>query len=318
MTVTLAPMEGVVDFYMREILTRIGGFDLCVTEFIRVSNTVFPASTFYKYCPELKQGGKTYSGVPVHVQFMGWDGNLMGENAAVVCELGAPGIDINFGCPAKTVNRRNAGAALLQWPERVHEVVKAVRQAVPDNTPVSAKMRLGFEDTSLALENAQAIESGGAGKLTVHARTKLEGYKPPAHWDWLARIKEAITIPLVANGDIWTLEDYKRCREVSGCEHIMVGRGAIAKPDLGRVIKNFEAQETLRFIAWPEMLDLLLDYYQLIKDTPLPAGVSGRLKQWIKLLSRTYPEAEEFFVTARLIQQPKDIAIAIEEARRKL
>ena len=317
MTVTLAPMEGVIDVYMRDILTQIGGYDLCVTEFIRVSNNLFPNSHFYKYCPELRHKGKTPAGVPVHVQFMGADGMLMGENAAYVCELGAPGIDINFGCPAKVVNRRNAGAALLQWPEKVHKIVSTVRRAVPDNIPVSAKMRLGFEDTSLTLENAQAIEAGGAGKLTVHARNKLEGYKPPAHWDWLAHIREAISIPLVANGEIWTVEDYKQCKQVSGCEHIMAGRGVIARPDLGRSIKSFETGENPLPLSWAEMLVILLDYYHLIKDTPLPAGISGRLKQWIKLLGRTYPEAKEFFATARLIQEPSDIARAIEEARTK-
>ena len=118
-TVTLAPMEGVVDVYMRDLLTKVGGFDLCVSEFVRVSQHLFPASVFYRYCPELLTGGNTASGVPVHVQIMGGEPAVIAENAAFVAELGAPGIDINFGCPAKTVNRHDAGATLLQWPDRL-------------------------------------------------------------------------------------------------------------------------------------------------------------------------------------------------------
>jgi tRNA-dihydrouridine synthase C len=317
MTITLAPMEGVVDEFMRDILTRIGGYDLCVTEFVRVSQRLLPASSFYRYCPELLRGGKTSSGIPVHVQLMGGEANVIAENAAFAVELGAPGIDINFGCPAKTVNRHNAGASLLQWPEILHEIVYQVRKAVPKHIPVSAKMRLGFEDNSLALENARAIEAAGAGKLTVHARTKLEGYRPPAHWDQLALIKETLTIPMVANGDIWSVDDGIRCQKISGCQDIMVGRGAIARPDLARSIKRYQLGMALDEFIWRDILDLLAGYYDLVSVSrgATPSWISGRLKQWIKLLGRTYPEATELFSQIRRCQEPQDILSGIKESR---
>lgn len=304
MTLTIAPMEGVVDIYMRQILTGIGGFDLCVSEFVRVSQNVYPAATFYKYCPELLTGGRTAAGVPVHVQLMGGDSNLLAENAEFVASLGAPGIDLNFGCPAKTVNRHDAGATLLQWPDRLHDIVAAVRKAVPVSIPVSAKIRLGFSDKSLSLDNALAIESAGASKLTVHARTKIEGYRAPAHWEYLAPIREALDIPVVANGEIWTKEDFETCKQISGCEHFMVGRGVIARPSLGLEIAGVESQK----FSWKKMLLLLLEYRALIEEMDGAAiRQAGRLKQWIKLVGRTYEESNELFNHIRRFQCPDEI-----------
>jgi len=314
LTITLAPMEGIVDSFMRETLSEVGGYDLCVTEFLRISSALLPASTYYEHCPELHNGGRTASGVPVHFQFMGTDPVLLAENAAFACSLGAPGIDLNFGCPSKTVNRRKAGAALLQWPDKVGEIVAAVRAAVPDAIPVSAKMRLGFNDTTLAIENAQAIEAGGAGKLTVHARTRVQGYKPPAHWEWIARIAEAVAIPVVANGDIWTADDYRRCLEVSGCRDVMIGRGAVARPGLALEIKEVAASG----LSWTEILTMLLVYRHRIRNTPLPSGQVGRLKQWLKMLARTYGEAEALFVDIRRLNEPEEIAEIIHRAQRAI
>lgn len=303
MSITLAPMEGVVDEYMRDLLTEVGGFDLCVSEFVRVSQQVLPASVFYRYCPELHTGGKTRSGVPVHVQLMGGDASLLAENAEYVCSLGAPGIDINFGCPAKTVNKRDAGATLLQWPNRLHDIVSAVRRAVPDDIPVSAKMRLGFSDKTLYLENAKAVEEGGAEKLTVHARTKLEGYKPPAHWEYLAPIYEQANIRIVANGEIWSPEDFERCKEISGCDHFMIGRGAIARPSLALEMKGALDDK----FDWPTVMELLFKYNILLERMGNTQRKPGRLKQWIKLLSRTYDPSGELFANIRRFTEAEEI-----------
>ncbi|MBO0332680.1 tRNA-dihydrouridine synthase family protein [Sneathiella sp. CAU 1612] len=318
-TVTLAPMEGVVDVYMRDILTRIGGFDLCVSEFVRVSQHLYPASVFYSLCPELRQDGKTVAGVPVHVQIMGGETHVMAENAGFVAELGAPGVDINFGCPAKTVNRHDAGATLLQWPERLHDIVSAVRRAVPDTIPVSAKMRLGFAEKSLALENALAIAEAGAGKLTIHARTKMEGYRPPAHWEYLRPIAERLDIPVVANGEIWTPEDYDLCREASGCEDIMIGRGVIARPSLGWEIAQRRGESTgMTAFNWSQILGTLAEYHDLIEGMANPPRQAGRLKQWIKLLARSYGEAGELFTRIRRLEDPRSILAEVEVTKERV
>ena len=131
MKIHLAPMEGLTDFHMRDVLTRIGGYDACVTEFVRVTDRLLPARTFLQACPELRMGGRTRAGTPVHLQLLGSEPEVLADNAALAAALGAPSIDLNFGCPAKTVNRHRGGAVLLDEPETVHAIVAAVRRAVP-------------------------------------------------------------------------------------------------------------------------------------------------------------------------------------------
>jgi tRNA-dihydrouridine synthase C len=109
-------------------------------------------------------------------------------------------------------------------------------------------MRLGFDDTSLAIANAQAIADAGANSLVIHARTKVDGYKPPAYWDWIAKIKQHVDIPIVANGEIWNEQDAVNCQQQSDCENIMLGRGALAMPNLAQVIKN-----TQQHMPWEQV-----------------------------------------------------------------
>ncbi|MDP3482187.1 MAG: tRNA-dihydrouridine synthase family protein [Sulfuricella sp.] len=240
MRLILAPMEGLADQSLREILTRLGGIDLCVAEFVRVTNHLLTEKMLLRTVPELASGGCTRAGVPVRVQLLGSDPVCLAENAAFIAGLGAPGIDLNFGYPAPTVNRHGGGAVLLQYPEQIHTIVAATRRAVPEHIPVTAKMRLGLEDTSLTLDCARAIEAGGADEITVHARTKTDRYRPPARWEWLAHIREAVKLPVVANGEVWTPQDSEKIRQVSGCTDVMIGRGAIVRPDLMRRIKTGE------------------------------------------------------------------------------
>lgn len=176
--ILLAPMEGLLDFRLRDIITKIGGINQCVSEFIRVNDTLLPSQRFYRYVPELNHNCRTKAGVPVKVQLLGSDPVCMAENAAKVASLGAYGIDINFGCPAPTVNRNRGGAVLLKEPDVLYKIVYATRKAVPSTIPVTAKMRLGFDSTEQAIDCAKALESGGAEEIVVHARTKIDGYKP--------------------------------------------------------------------------------------------------------------------------------------------
>ena len=237
MKIALAPMEGVVDYTVRDIFTKIGGYDHCVTEFIRVTQHLLPPKVFYRDCPELHHGGRTRMGIPVYVQLLGGHPQLLGENAAMAERLGALGIDLNFGCPAKTVNRHDGGATLLKNPHRLFDIITAVKKSV--NVPVTAKVRLGFDNKDLSQDIARAVDAAGAAQLTIHARTKIEGYKPPAHWEFIALMKEVVKIPVVANGDLWTLEDYIQCRNITGCEDVALGRSALARPGLANEIKGF-------------------------------------------------------------------------------
>ena len=233
----LAPMEGLLDHPLREVLTAVGGIDRCVSEFIRITDMLMPDRVFTRIVPELLQGGRTRAGVPVRPQLLGSDPACLADNAAAIAALKPDGIDLNFGCPAKTVNRHGGGASLLQDPELLGRIVEAVRRAVPAALPVSAKMRLGYEDASRTLECAQALAGGGASELVVHARTKADGYRPPAYWERVPAIRAAVAIPVIANGEIWTPADAQRCRRVSGCDGLMLGRGMVVDPGLALAIR---------------------------------------------------------------------------------
>lgn len=297
MKLVLAPMEGLTDPLMRDLLTSVGHYDWCVTEFIRITDSLLPAHVFYQFCPELNNGGKTRSGTPVHVQFLGNDANRLAQNAARAAALGAPAIDLNFGCPAKTVNRHRGGAVLLDEPDVIYALVKAVRDAVPAHIPVSAKMRLGYLDENHTLDNARAIESAGASWLTVHARTKSDGYKPPAYWEKLPAVQQAIQIPVIANGEIWTLEQAERCLAVSGCADLMLGRGAVTRPDLVNCIR---ANSTSQQLAWSDLLSLQLTFLNAASKTE--QGLVGRYKQWLGMLTQGYSEAEQLWQQVKKIR----------------
>lgn len=228
----LAPMDGVTDSLMRELLTRRMPFTYCVTEFIRVSALVPPKHVFLKDVPELHSASRTSVDTPVVVQLLGGDPERLAQSALVATALGALAIDLNFGCPAPTVNRHDGGATLLKFPERIEAIVRAVRQAVPSHIPVSAKLRLGWDDPRAIHENAIRAARGGASWITIHGRTKQQGYTPPAYWRPIGEVRAALDIPVVANGEIWSLDDLKRCQEQSGCAHFMIGRGALADPTL--------------------------------------------------------------------------------------
>jgi len=299
MRLILAPMEGLADEDMRDVLTRLGGIDLCVAEFVRVTNHLLTERKFLSTVPELANGGSTRAGVPVRVQLLGSDAACLAENAALVASLGAPGVDLNFGCPAPTVNRHGGGAVLLQYPEHIHAIVAATRRAVPRHIPVTAKMRLGLEDASLALDCARAIEAAGADELTVHARTKADGYRYPARWEWLAQIREEVKLPLVANGDVCTTQDWQEIRRVSGCSDVMIGRGAIISPDLARRIKAGGEP-----MPWAELLPWVVDFYGRVRARVEPRYAPGRLKQWLGMLRSVYPEAGELHQTLRTERDP--------------
>ena len=307
MSIVLAPMEGLLDFVLRDILTRVGGIDRCVSEFIRVTNTLLPERTFLRVVPELGTGGCTPAGVPVRPQLLGSDPDCLADNAARVAGMGADGVDLNFGCPAKVVNRHGGGAALLQDPELLFKIVQAVRRAVPPQQIVSAKMRLGFLDDSRAEDCALALEAGGAGEIVVHARTRADAYRPPAYWSRIADIGAVVRTPLVANGEIWTVQDALNCRTQSGCQQLMLGRGMVSYPGLAHAIRQSGgASEAVQSAPWEALHPHLQAFWQLVRATLARRQQAGRLKQWLNFLRRHYPQAQVAYDT---LKAENDVAV---------
>ena len=315
----LAPMEGLTDPLMRQILTQIATdlgrpYDWSVSEFIRVTQHVLPAHVFYKYVPELHNDAKTTSGTPIHIQLLGSEAQLMAENAAFACTLGAPAIDINFGCPAKTVNSHRGGSVLLDEPEVMYEIISAVRRAVPSNIPVSAKIRLGYTDTSRMGDIKAAIAASGADWLTIHARTKTQGYKPPAYWDKIQSFN-SLTIPLIANGEIWTSEQALNCIQQSGTRHLMLGRGAVTRPDLLAQVEKLNGNPVVKDaeLSWQMLLNHQIRFLQGAAKNDVV--LVGRYKQWLGMLSKGYSEALPLWT---LIKRERNKAAIIETLKNSL
>jgi tRNA-dihydrouridine synthase C len=311
-------MEGLADALLRDLLTRAGGYDGAVCQFIRVSGTALPKKTFRRVCPELDDGGRTPAGTPVAVQLLGSCPARLGETAARLAELSPCGIDLNFGCPAPTVNRHGGGAALLDDPELLRRIAESVRRAVPEAIPVTAKMRLGVRDTARTLDCAAALETGGVAALVVHPRTGIEGYRPPAHWEWIARVREAVSVPVIGNGEIWSVADYLRCREIAGCGGVMIGRGAVADPFLAqRIRQSADGREAGNIAAgspedWARLSALLREFWQRVQSRVTARHAPGRLKLWLNLLRRAYPQADALYRRIRACNDVGGVSAALD------
>ncbi len=302
--ILLAPMEGLADPLMREVLTAIGGYDWGICEFVRVTQSVLPRRTFLRTCPELLQGARTLAGTPMRVQLLGSDAHFMAANARRLVELQPAGIDLNFGCPAPTVFRHRGGSALLGEPQLLHDIACAVRAEIPTRVPFTAKMRLGISDTHLAVDCAQALAAAGIDALIVHGRTKEDGYKPPARWAEIARVAAAVPIPVIANGEVWTLADWQRIREESACRDVMLGRGALADPFLARRIRGEVIDAAT---AWTLLQPWLARYWQGVRQRVVPEHAGGRLKQWLMLLRRHAPQADALYRQLRPVKAAAEI-----------
>jgi len=302
-------MEGLADDILRDVLTRAGGYDWCVTEFVRVSSTVLPHSVFTRVSPELRNASRTRAGTPVRIQLLGSDPGLLAANAAHLAKLKPAGIDLNFGCPTPLINRNRGGAALLDDPELLHRIAAAVRAAVPAQTAVTAKMRLGIEDSNRAIECACALQDGGVQELVVHARTKVDGYRPPARWQAVGLIRERLRIPVIANGEVWTVTDYHAIRQATGCDDVMLGRGAVADPLLARHIRGEETGGD--DAEWHAVAGMIRDFWSEVQNKVLPTQSPGRLKQWLIYLRRCYPQADKLFSAVRALRTANEVSLAL-------
>jgi tRNA-dihydrouridine synthase C len=308
MRVLLAPMEGVLDSLVRELLTEVNDYDHCITEFVRVVDQLLPAKSFYRICPELHHQSRTPSGTLVRVQLLGQYPEWLAENAARAVELGSWGVDLNCGCPSKLVNGSGGGATLLKDPELIYRGAKAMREAVPAHLPVTVKVRLGWDSGARRFEIADAVQQAGASELVVHGRTKEDGYKAERiNWQAIGEIRQRLSIPVVANGEIWDWQSAQDCMAATGCDAVMIGRGALNVPNLSRVVK-----ENAPRMPWPEVVALLQKYTRLEKQGDTGMYHVARIKQWLGYLRKEYAEAITLFEQIRTLKSSPDIARAIQ------
>ena len=288
-------MEGVTDAPMRALLTEVGPYLFCVTEFLRVTEQIPPRSVFKRHVPELQFQSSTPSRTPVIVQLLGGNPEKLAESASRAVALGARGIDLNFGCPAPTVNRHDGGATLLQYPRRLFEIISCVRNTVPKDISVSAKLRLGWSDPNDIFRNLEWVLKANPSWITLHARTRIQGYSKPVYWEHIGKAQALSSVPIVANGDIWSFEEFKKCQELTQCNHFMLGRGALGNPLLSQAILDSLNHPSRKLpYSKPETPEewrpFVLRFVQLaLPFSPRPEYVVRRIKQWIKMASLEKP-----------------------------
>ena len=310
MRVILAPMQGVLDAFVRALLTSVNQYDLCVTEFVRVVDSLLPEKVFLRLCPELANQGQTTSGTPVRVQLLGQHPEWLAENAQRAITMGSQGIDFNCGCPSKTVNGSHGGAALLKEPELIYRATSALRKAIPSHQPLSVKVRLGWDCPSQALEIAAAVQQGGATEIAVHGRTKADGYRADRiNWEKIAEIRQALDIPVIANGEIWNYQDAQNCLAITGCQDLMVGRGALTLPNLSLVLK-----ENAPSMPWEAVLQLLQRYAQVENLHDSGFYHIARIKQWLRYLHHAYPQADMLFEKIKTAQTAAELRTRLAQA----
>ncbi len=273
-------MEGVGDQCFRKAMASIGGFNEAVRDFLRVPSNAHVQSLAIRY------QANEITPIPLAAQIMGSDIQLMGDMAREIALRGAPRIDLNCGCPSNTVTGRGAGSSLLKDPDHLYKVAQAMVNAV--DIPVTAKLRSGFDDISLFKENLLAAQESGICYLTLHPRTKVEGYGPPARWDLIAEAKSLLKIPVVGNGDILTVEDALNMLKTTQCDALMIGRGSIINPFIFHQIQaHFDGKHYER--SWNGLKGYFETYLNEMPPEMSEKTKVGKLKQLMNFLFKIDP-----------------------------
>ena len=285
--VVLAPMAGVTDTVFRRFIRGLGGCGLIMTEFTSSNGVVATRSGARKAQRTFNYLFYEPDEHPISAQLFGSDPKVLADAARVVEDLGFDTVDLNFGCPVKKVVKCNGGSGLLRDLPLVENILRTVRAAV--KIPFTCKYRSGWDDSHIvAIEMARMAEDCGLQGVALHGRTRAQGYAGKADWSLIGEVKQAVSIPVVGNGDVFTPQDAVRMAEQTGCDGVMIGRAASTNPWIFRQIEQYIATGCYDEPTELDRYQMIRDYYQLLieKADKISGEVAGKMKQFASHFTR--------------------------------
>jgi tRNA-dihydrouridine synthase B len=242
-----SPLSGVTDLVFRRLVRRFAPDSMLYTEMVNATEI-----SHLQQLPQLMEIGKNEQ--PISIQLFDCRPDFIAHAAEKAVQEGAITIDINMGCPVNKITKKGGGSSLLRQPEIAEKIVKEVVQAV--SVPVTVKTRLGWSDQEInIIDFARRLEDAGAQMLTLHGRTREQGYNGAAQWEWIKRVKEVLSIPVIANGDIFSVAAAINCLEITGADGVMCSRGTLGYPYLVGEIDYY--LKTGKKLPQPTSIDLL-------------------------------------------------------------
>src|SRR5437762_1969591 len=268
----LSPMAGVTDISFRRLLKQRGGIGLTVSEFISVEGLT-------RNNPKSKRQMRFYENErPFAVQIFGGQTERMRMAAEMAEEIGADILDVNCGCPAPKVVKHGGGSGLLKDHPRLEEILTAIKKA--STIPMTVKIRAGYYDHAInAVETAKLAEDCGAEHIALHGRTKEQGYRGLANWDLVKQIKEVVRVPVSGSGDVNTIDQVFDRFSETGCDGVLIGRGAMANPWIFRQIEDAMHEREPFQPTLQDKRALLLEYFDMLQEDMPQMAAIGRMKQ---------------------------------------
>ncbi|HEY9619510.1 MAG TPA: tRNA dihydrouridine synthase DusB [Crinalium sp.] len=280
-----SPLSGVTDLVFRRLVRRYAPDSMMYTEMVNATGL-----HYVKQLPKIMEIDPKER--PISIQLFDCRPDFLAEAAQMAVEEGADTVDINMGCPVNKITKNGGGSSLLRQPEVAEAIVRSVVQAV--SVPVTVKTRIGWSDKEInAVEFAKRMEDAGAQMLTLHGRTRAQGYNGPARWEWIAKVKEVLSIPVIANGDIFSVDAAVRCLETTGADGVMCSRGTLGYPFLVGEVDYFLRTGELREPPNPvERLQCARDHLQMLWDYKGDRGIRQARKH-MTWYAKGFPDAAE-------------------------
>jgi len=302
----LAPMAGVTDRDFRLIVRRIGGVGVVTMEFIAskaIVNGNKRTRELMYFSPEER---------PLSIQIYGSDAETMREAALVVEELGADICDINMGCPANKVLKGCAGAALMGDLALAEDIIRTVRRAI--RIPLTVKFRVGLNDERRSyLELGRICEANGVASVALHARTARQMFSGQADWSHIARLKETLAIPVIGNGDVVEADDAVRMLRETGCDGVMIGRGATRNPWIFRQIAARMSNSNFSEPTLADRRDLILAHFRLVAEREPSLNAMHKLRKFTGWYTHGLPHGKKLRLAINQLTDVPSFLSAVEE-----